>query len=487
MIPVSQDQLASLASILEDRLGFRMGAEHDAGLRMALYERLGASPAPEQIDGYLEALRQSEGELRRLLPLVTVGKTSFYRDERQFGAFRELLPELLRRARAEGRALSIWSAGCATGEETYTLAMELLLEGARPAELELLGTDVNPEAVLAARAGRFLEARSEPIPTSIRERFFELEGGRLQAGPALREVAGFRTQNLSRDPVPTPACGAWDVVFCRNVFIYFSVPTLRRVLTRLHDAIRPGGWLFLGYSESLFRIFDRFELVRIGDSFLYRKPLPVPIATPGPPVQLIVAPVPSPASAAPPIPVAAQMVAPPSPKVPEKSPADFLGRAVELIREGFFPPALALVDEGIGERPGDLALLLTKAHLHVALRDYEVATGCYEAALALEPLSAEAHLFLGVHLMDRGDLERAAAELTRATFLDPHLALGHFFTGRCCERLADLAGARRAYKNALAEARRSRAKSPFMSYYPDLPDDGGISVARAAELSLAAL
>src|SRR5690606_13029371 len=130
-------------------------------------------------------------------PLVTVGKTSFFRDPGQFRALGSLLPSLLEEAREEGRRLSIWSAGCASGEEVYSIAITLLEAGATPYEVELLATDINPKAIPAAARGQYHGSRVEPISDERLSRFFVREGNVYAVGPELRAmVAEFRTHNL---------------------------------------------------------------------------------------------------------------------------------------------------------------------------------------------------------------------------------------------------------------------------------------------------
>ena len=140
-VEAASEQLSELASLLKERVGLHIRPEGYAALTIALSARFdqmnGRIRGPL---GYLELLRSPEGdeELRRLLPLVTVGKTSFFRDERQFRALAALMPRLLHAARAKDRPVAIWSAGCATGEEIYSIAMTAAEAGAQPGELELL-------------------------------------------------------------------------------------------------------------------------------------------------------------------------------------------------------------------------------------------------------------------------------------------------------------------------------------------------------------
>jgi chemotaxis protein methyltransferase CheR len=186
-----------------------------------------------------------------------------------------------------------------------------------------------------------------------------------------------------------------------------------------------------------------------------------------------------PASAAP---------APPPPESPPLAPQEYLDGAIALFADGRFGAARELLERLLEKGGEDLAVRLTLANLYGILRQPDRARRSYEAALALEPLSAEAHLFYGIHLLSSAEPDQAALELSRCLFLDPDLALGHYYLGRCREAQRDPQRARLAYKNAIeAFARRPEGKrQAFLGYYPDIPEDGA-SFARAAEYALAAL
>lgn len=252
---LAHEHLADLASLLKERVGLHIRPDAFGSLKLALSVRLDAlDPRPPAAHDYLALLRSDGGdeELRRLLPLVTVGKTSFFRDERQFAALSALLPELTRRPRSGGPPVAIWSAGCATGEEPYSIAMAAAEAGARPGEVEILATDVNPEAVAAAQAGRFPQRRAREIPPELLARWFDRGRDHCTASAALRAfVPEVRRHNLASSIFPRPAAGGWDVVFCRNVIIYFDRASQEMLFQRFFDALVPGGFLVLGKVETL--------------------------------------------------------------------------------------------------------------------------------------------------------------------------------------------------------------------------------------------
>lgn len=503
MIVVATELLDDLAALLKERVGLHIRRDGHSALKIALAARLDELRAtvPDPA-AYVALLRSDTGdeELRRLLPLVTVGKTSFFRDERQFRALEALVPGLLKRPRAGGRRIAIWSAGCATGEEPYSIAMTAAEAGAEPEDLEILATDVNPEAIAFAARGSYETRRVREVPEPLLTRHFDHDADRHHVRAHLRRfIAAIRPHNLVSAVFPRPADGGWDVIFCRNVIIYFDTPTTQQVLTQFHNALAPGGYLFLGYSESLFRLFEGFDLTEVAGAFVYRRPetprtTPLPArprlhpSSPPPVMHLDVHP-----------PVATRLPAPegraaggraptPSRGSPPLAPQEFLDGAVALFADGRFGAARELLERALENRGEDLSVRLTLANLYGVLRQPDKARDSYVAALQIEPLSAEAHLFYGVHLLALAEPEGAALELSRALFLDPDLTLAHYYLGRCREAQRDPDRARLAYRNALEAFKRRPAgkRQAFLGYYPDIPEDGA-AFARAAEYALAAL
>jgi chemotaxis protein methyltransferase CheR len=516
VITIATELLVDLAALLKERVGLHIRQDSYSALKIAVAARLEDEELAGKVkDGgaYLGLLRSEQGdeELRRLLPLVTVGKTSFFRDDRQFRALGALLPELLSRVRTGGRRLAMWSAGCATGEEPYSLAMALAEAGFEPEQVDLIATDVNPEAVAFAAQGAYDSRRVRDIPEPLLERHFARDGERYVVRPSLRRyIAAIRPHNLVSSVFPRPQDGGgFDIIFCRNVIIYFDTPTTQQVLTQFHHALAPSAYLFLGYSESLFRLFEGFELTEVAGAFLYRRPAGPLRTTPAPtrpravplsppPVTHVDtrrAPTPRPPGAATSTSTAAVGPPAPAPRAasrgpgsPPLAPQEFLDGAVALFAEGRFGAARELLERLLERAGEDLAVRLTLANLYGVLRQPDRARACYQAALQLEPLSAEAHLFYGIHLLQSAEPDASALELSRALFLDPDLTLAHYWLGRCREAQKDPNRARLAYRNALDAYKRLPAgkRQAFLGYYPDIPEDGA-AFARAAEYALAAL
>jgi chemotaxis protein methyltransferase CheR len=229
----------------------------------ALAARLRAAPTGPLAEAVTEAL--------------TTNETSFFRDGGPFEHLRKILPGLAA-ARPAGAALRIWSAACSTGQEAYSIAMigqdlAPLLGGRR---LEILGTDISQEVVARAREGVFTQfevQRGLPVQRLVKQ-FRQEEGGRWRIAPELRAMARFERWNLLDD---LRALGRFDVIFCRNVLIYFDIATKARVLSALAAQLAPGGVIYLGGAETVLGVTDRLVPVT-GQRGAYEVPRPAALA-----------------------------------------------------------------------------------------------------------------------------------------------------------------------------------------------------------------
>lgn len=212
-------------------------------------------------------------ELDEVVDAITTNETYFYREPLQLGAFsREVLPALAR-ALAPLRRLRILSAGCSTGEEAYTLAVLVRESGLFEAwDVEIVGVDISRRCLAAARAGAYGEHAFRSPEAEHMRRWFRLRGGKWVVDEAIRGMVRFGRENLL-DAGALASVARVDAVFCRNVMIYFDLAARRRVLAKLHDKLRDGGWLLLGHSESLLNVTADFEIVHLTRDLVYRKPL----------------------------------------------------------------------------------------------------------------------------------------------------------------------------------------------------------------------
>ena len=270
---LSAADFARFRDHVHERSGIFLEDDKAESLRLSLVARASQVGAATLAD-YYRRLVIDEAEFRELIDLVTINETSFLRFPAQFDLLRDsVIPELLLRSPRKG-ALRVWSAGCSTGEEAYSLAMTLLDSPAADLgwHFEVLATDVSNSALAVAEAGVYPERALGAVPRGLVARYFEPWDGGLRVSEPVRNIVQFRYHNLIRDPFPVSMGGEWDVVFCRNVTIYFKLDSTRRIVEGFRQVLRPGGYLFIGHSESLATISDRFETVERDGVYVYRTP-----------------------------------------------------------------------------------------------------------------------------------------------------------------------------------------------------------------------
>lgn len=269
------DEFRLLRDLIYDYAGLRF--EEDS---MFVFERrLGERVEALGLSGYgayykyLRFNALGEAELEDAVERLTTKETYFFRQEYQLRAFRdELLPRICR-ANREHRRLSVWSAGSSTGEEAYTIAILIhqtkLFEGW---DVRVVGSDISKQCVAHARRGVYRSASFRTTPPELRERYFVEGPDGTRVIDDVKKLCHFGQLNLL-EPGRAGLVGRVDVVFCRNVLIYFDVQSRRRVIDALYERLLPGGYLLLGHSESLLNVTTAFELVHLREDLVYRKPL----------------------------------------------------------------------------------------------------------------------------------------------------------------------------------------------------------------------
>lgn len=228
----------------------------------------------EEYYHFLRYDRKREEELAVLVDNLTTNETYFFRESPQLRAFsEEILPEL-RTTLAGRKTLRIWSAGCSTGEEPYTIAMLLLESGAwwHDWQVEILGSDINQRVLHTARKGVYKKTSHRVSTPEMINKYFVEEGrGDYRIIDRVRELVSFSYVNLL-DPYKTSLINNMDVIFCRNVIIYFDRDAKKKVVESFHDKLRDGGYLLLGHSESLINISNAFVLRTLKNDMVYQKP-----------------------------------------------------------------------------------------------------------------------------------------------------------------------------------------------------------------------
>ena len=264
--------------LLRDLIYGASGIYFDEGSRASLERRLRPRVEAlrlETFEEYYRLLRFGEAraeELQLALDAVAVQETYFFREGRALRAFaEEMLPEIAERRREE-RTLRVWSAGCSTGEEAYTLAVLVkesgIFDGWR---VELSGSDLIRRVINEARAGVYAEKSFRTTDLAHREKYFTPRGdGTFLVADELRSMVDFSCFNLV-DTRPADPHADLDVIFCRNVMLYFGTDARRRAIAAFHRQLRPGGYLVLGASESLFTLDAPLRLAHLHNDLVYQK------------------------------------------------------------------------------------------------------------------------------------------------------------------------------------------------------------------------
>ena len=436
---LSLAQFVRFRDLIEERCGLHFDESQRTSLSASLRARM-QQLGIERIDDYHDLLsRRTDDEgFRRLINLVTITETCFFRDPSQFRLLRRyILPTLLaERGSRQTQTVRIWSAGCSSGEEAYSIAVMLsdmgLLSPSAAWTFEIVGTDVNTEVLETARRGVYSARALRNVEGDLLRRYFRPEGRRFSLSDEIKRAVRFEYANLTHVPMPRPSAPGQDIVLCKNVTIYFRPEMTRRLVGQLHDALADGGFLLLGHSESLWQMDEGFALVEHEGAFCHRKITPRGGAA-GRRVQQ--------SPGADPAPI-------PSPVSPE-TPTGEYDRCLAAFRAEHWTQAEAWLEALIESSPAFVPARLLLGGVYVHRGRYDEAFVQAERVLHLTDLEPRAHLLMGMIEARRGRSDEARQALRRALYLDSSLALAHFWLANLYRDQGDIGRARVEYENVV--------------------------------------
>jgi chemotaxis protein methyltransferase CheR len=452
-------------TLIEERFGLCLSEQADH-LSKVVRQRMQATGCQDfaAYDALLTMSSESSKELRAVVEVLTVGETYFFRNGDHFRALVEhALPERLRDAR--GRPVRVLSAGCASGEEPYTIAILLREHFADlgASEVSVVAVDVNPAAIAKARRAHYSSWSLRETPWSIREKYFRGEGAEAVLADDVRAMVTFEERNLFESDPRFWAPTSFDVVFCRNVIIYFGPEKLTEAIARLTYVLASRGFLFLGHSESLRGMTDDFDLLNTHNTFYYQRrdpSLPKPangaggswtasIERASSRVRQLTSRPP------PPLPSDAPLLSPSGAERASGRPdplqvaAASIELATELYRQERFADALDLLRALPPAAQSEPGVQVLTAAILINQGELPAAEAICRRVLSVDDLNAGAHYLTALARERGGDLEGAVRHDQMAAYLDATFAMPRLHMGMLARHAGDLPTARRELSQAM--------------------------------------
>lgn len=479
---LSEAQMTRFSTFVETRIGLRFSPSNRGELEQRIAHAASEAGFLSSVE-FVEWLTRSplsKLQLETLASYLTVGETYFWRDKEIFRVFQErVIPELVARRREEGKFLRIWSAGCATGEEPYSIAILLKETIADISEwnVTILATDINPQFIEKAVRGIYRDWSFRDAPSWLGEKYFiAAEDGDFEISASLRGMVDFRMLNLAEDTYPSlfSNTNAMDLVFCRNVLMYFSPQIMRTVVERLSRSLIAGGWLIVSPTEIPQVQGAPFSVVMLSGVHLLRK-------EEAPEIQSIALPAEKPGRTSverldlpalrSEVPCVDQGVFPP----PAHSLEERLERAADLYQRGLYVEAVEALRGLLCVAPenGDVLALLARSYAN--LGRLPLARERCEEAIRADLLSPSRHFLLATIMEEQGDQQGAQWSLRQALYADQDFVLAHFSLGHSLLRLGKKQDGERHLRIALSLLQEHEREET-------IPESDGTTVGRLREM-----
>ncbi|CEM61323.1 protein-glutamate O-methyltransferase CheR [Treponema phagedenis] len=268
MTVLTDTEFNNFKTLIYNESGITFSATNRPILENRIQERLRETGILKVEDYYNKVLKEQE-EQKVLLDSVTTNLTRFFRNQPHFDALiNYIIPELVKIKKAQGKnKILVWSAGCSTGEEPYTIAMILYRYLPKEFTAEVLASDLSLKSLMVAKQGFYQENKVVGVPEDYLTAYFKKQDNGYQINPEIMSMVKFDYHNLKHEPNRRGI----DILFCRNVLIYFDEAAQKAVVNRFYDAMSPKSFLFIGHSESLFGMNTKFEFLKTDWACLYKK------------------------------------------------------------------------------------------------------------------------------------------------------------------------------------------------------------------------
>jgi chemotaxis protein methyltransferase CheR len=430
------------SKLLLERAGLHFPETRRPELEIGIRQAYAASTCAN-LDEFFELLSDPQSgsmEMDRLVNSVTISETHFFRDEAQINALWNIvIPRVIEHKR-NTRTLRIWSAGCASGEEPYSIAIILreLLPDIEQWAITVMGTDINTASLERARVANYGNwAFREERAKKLRSRYFRQVGNRYELLPEIRQMVTFHKLNLVEPCYPSYETNTMlmDLIICRNVTIYFSEAVTRWVVDRFYDGLGDGGWLVVGHAEPSIDIYKRFRVRNYTNTVVYQKSPPtttlhLPNIKPTAPLPLLIPPPPVVSLTTFPAQIRTCFPAPPTSQViPPTASAkgqDPLDLARELLEFGRSQDARKILTELVKDHPGNAAYCALLGKANANLGDWQEAEKWCRKAIEKDRLILNAYYTLALVLQHADQLPQALDMMRKVVYIDHTYILGHY-------------------------------------------------------------
>ncbi|MFH1414364.1 MAG: CheR family methyltransferase [Candidatus Omnitrophota bacterium] len=417
---------------------------------------------------YLTTSQSRENELRELLNLLTINHSYFFRNKAHFKVLKEkILPKIIEKKLEQSDKLHekptirIWSSGCSSGEEPYSIAIVIreAIPNWQDWRIFILATDASEEALARAREGTYTKNAIKSVDNHYLKKYFSekntTEGSKQYViSDTIKRMVNFAFLNLMDEEYP----GGFDIIFCRNVVIYFALQTTVRVMNRLHASLLDDGYLFIGYSETLQFLGDKFEMLYWEDALYYRKRLPTP--TKAEPGKIDIDKALEEISKAE---LSAEKAR--SPKIEE-----ILVQIIKAIYAKEYDKALNLIEQALAVDDKAADLYYHAAEIFVNQAKFDKARERLSTVLKLNSLFTPAYYLLGFMYLGENEFDKAKENLRKALYIERDFLIAHFYLAQIFRNEGNIKEAIRGYRNTISLLLRC-ASTDIIAY------SGGYNVA----------
>jgi chemotaxis protein methyltransferase CheR len=504
---ISETELSKISELIAERTGlhFPVSRWHDLERGICSAAREFGFKDAESCIRWLLSSSLSKTQIEVLASYLTVGETYFFRENKTFEMLeKHILPELIHSRQGNEKNLRIWSAGCCTGEEPYSIAILLnkIIPDIKNWNITILATDINPRFLQKASAGSYKEWSFRNPPSALKERYFKkTKQGRFEILLHIKKLVTFFYLNLMEDIYPSLLnnTNAMDIIFCRNVLMYFAHEHQRKVIENLYRCLLDGGWLIVSPSEISHVLFARFTAVNFQGVTVYRKTVSsdklqvsgfrmqdaIPkfqnashkLQVANDKIQEIIPPamdfttLPESKIIRPEEPLHLEAGVPKA----EEIHADSYKEALALFEQGCFTEATEKIAELLSMKKDDTKAMALMARAYANQGHLSEAHEWCEKAIVADKLNPGCHYLLATILQERGQTEEAVASLKRTIYLEPDFVLAHFSLGNLTKQQSKLKESEKHFENAL---------TLLHDYRNDeiLPESEGVTAGRLKEI-----